>query len=63
MICLGLTNAEKKGRNQAYAAANGVTKVYVVSPQKCAFDCGATGAKSVEWAEIIEVADSFSVST
>jgi hypothetical protein len=53
MIHIGLTVAEKAAAIHAYVAAHGVNKVFVLSPEKFAFDCGVPGAEAVEWDEII----------
>ena len=56
MIHLGLTNAEKAAVIRAYCSEHGVRKVYVLSPENFAFDCGLAhgGAEAIEWAEIIK---------
>lgn len=53
MILLGLDTAEKRKRIGRYVAEHGITKTFVLSPERFALG-PIDGAEPIEWAEIIQ---------
>lgn len=55
MICLGLDQAAKDARVRAYVDANGITKIFVLAPEKFPLALSIP-AEVVKWQQIIEYA-------